>query len=949
MSSWGTVLSIAIGGVSTLCGNSAIAQITSDGTLPINSSIEKDGNIFNITRGTQAGGNLFHSFGEFSVPTDNIAFFNNAGDIQNIISRVTGNSISNIDGLIAANGTANLFLVNPNGIIFGQNAQLDIGGSFFASTASAIKFANGSEFSALTPQTTSILAISVPIGLQFGHNPGSIQNQSQATDSNGIAYGLQVKPGKTLALVGGNITLESGYLTAEGGRIELGSVADGLVSLDFIDKIWVLGYQGVQNFNDIQLSQDAFVDASGESGGDIELRGRRVIVADASRIITSTLGSGSGGALNVSASDSVEVLGTSTDGRFSSLLSTYTEGSGSGSDLTITTKRLIVRDGALIESGTFSEGQGGKLTVNASDSVEVIGISAKRQFSAVLGTFSRGSGSAGDLIIATKNLILQDGSELGSLTLAEGQGGKVTINASNSVEVNHTSGIGLFPTILFTQSAGSGDAGDLTITTKRLNIRDGGRIGAVTFDEGKGGNLTINASDSVEVSGTSVINGLKRTASISNQTQGAEAAGDLTISTPQMIVEDGAEVGTITANYAAKASGNLTITTEQLTVRDGGRILTSSLDTGKSGDLNIFASDSVELKGTGFNRDENSITSSGLFTRSFETGDAGNLTIETRKLVIEDGARISSSTFLGKGGNLIVNASESVKVTGFSDDGQINSGIFAQTVGSGDAGNLRIETGQLIVQNGAEVTVNATDLFGEVLGSAGDIEVVARSIELEKGALRAASSLGNGGNIILQVQDLLLLRQGSKISTNAGTAQQGGDGGNININAKFIVAIPQEDSDITANAFLGTGGNVQISTQGIFGIEARPKPTAESDITASSELGLQGVTNINSPDNDSIQNSLTQLPENLIDTNALIANSCIARNPRQKGTFTIAGSGGLPNRPGNASASTYPTDDVQDAMSDRAIRQWKKGDPIVEAQGVYRLTNGNLVMSRECR
>ena len=192
--------------------NPVTAQISADDT--VSTEVNNSDNISEITGGTTQGENLFHSFQEFSVPSGNTAFFNNATEIGNIISRVTGGSISNIDGLIRANGNANLILINPSGINFGANAQLDIGGSFLGSTADSVIFEDGTSFSAVAPDTSSLLTVSVPVGLQLGQTSGAINVQGAghnlsleipvfAPYTRGEVSGLKVQPGQTLGLVGG--------------------------------------------------------------------------------------------------------------------------------------------------------------------------------------------------------------------------------------------------------------------------------------------------------------------------------------------------------------------------------------------------------------------------------------------------------------------------------------------------------------------------------------------------------------------------------------------------------------------------------------------------------------------------------------------------------------------------------------------------------------------------
>jgi filamentous hemagglutinin family protein len=226
----GLAISLAIGGAIAFgFADSAFAQslIIPDSTLGNESSRvvpnEFGGSTEVLRGGATRGNNLFHSFLELNVSEGRGAFFLSPSNIQNIITRVTGRNRSEILGTLGTfqmiDGTpafsnANLFLINPNGIVFGPNAVLNLGGSFVASTASSIKFADGTEFSATTPQTTPLLTVSVPIGLQFGRTARDIQVQG----------GISVEPGKTLALIGGNVTLDGGLLNAPVGQIVLGGI-----------------------------------------------------------------------------------------------------------------------------------------------------------------------------------------------------------------------------------------------------------------------------------------------------------------------------------------------------------------------------------------------------------------------------------------------------------------------------------------------------------------------------------------------------------------------------------------------------------------------------------------------------------------------------------------------------------------------------------------------------
>lgn len=711
--------------------------------------------------GKTVGKNLFHSFSVFNVGNDQSVTFTGPDAIKNVISRVTGKAPSQIDGPVSvAIPDANFYFFNPYGVVFGPGGSVSATGSVHISTADRLELKEAGHADGVfnaNPNLESTLTSAAPAAFGFlGSAPAPIQVEGST-----ILEPVPAGSGKSFSLVGGDIAIRGGtVIFAPGADVTLVSVAspgnigvraDGGVDLGTVDKFSRLG--------SVTLTASV-IDVGDLRGGSIFVRSGALNLSPG-LLLAQTFGDNDGGVVDIGVRGDVTV-GTNPEIGNSAIIAGTYGGLGTGPAIRLDVGgTLDISDGSFVVSESFGPGRAGDIDIRAG-TLRVRGLGLG-EFTGI-GADTLGISEGPSIRIAAQTVEVLNGGNVGTRNLGLGPapGGALSIEAGSVL----LTGTGDPTASLSTETLG-GDAGDLTIKTGTLEVRDGARISASTAGFGNAGTVRIDATEQVTVNGE--LSGIFSSTVAKDADVGdAGNAGTLTVSTPRLVVDGGVIDSTTVGDGDA---GAVSVKIGELRLTSGGQIRSFSggydqsnnnqlvVGRGAAGSVTVVATGSVTISGT---------TASGfpsaLLAETRGEGAGGSVTLNARDLTLSDRATISSSS-----------------------------------LGTGLAGDVRITLGDSLTMRNASIATQA------ITSDGGNIEIrVPRLIDMLDSRITTSvqSGVGGGGNIFIDPQFLVLQR--SQIIANA----FGGPGGNIDIIAGQLIADPF--SVIEASSELGIDGSVNI-------------------------------------------------------------------------------------------------------------------------------------------
>ncbi|TAN70812.1 MAG: filamentous hemagglutinin N-terminal domain-containing protein [Methylobacter sp.] len=762
--------------------------IITDGTM--GASLGMNG--INVTvpqdLGTTIGNNLFHSFSEFNIATGQTVEFTGSDALQNVISRVTGSDVSEINGTLSSSiANAAFYFINPNGITFGAGAHVDVPGAFHVSTADKIDFPNnGGAFYADSNQT-STLSTEAPAAFGF---LGTSSANNGLIDVNNAQ--LEVKTGQALDIVTGGISVENqSLLAAPAGEIRMVAIqGEGAASLE-------------QNANGTLPLPTAIPSA--------ENAGRIAIDASA----TDTIGDG-GGRLALWGGNTSFTNSTAYNDNIGASDAT----SAKGVDIRSYTLNV---DNSWITFDTESVGKAGKVSLFAADTMTID-----------KGGHIKSSvyhwGNAGNVVLKAGTLNIFNGGNVASSTYVQGNAGHVSVIA-DTLTIDSQGYLSGATGIVSRANPGStGQAGDISVETRKLDIVNGGRVSTSTFAQGDAGNVKVTA-DSLKIDSqdyTAGVTGIYSKAELYSSGH----AGNVSVQTNKLDIVNIGDISSSTDVDTQGDAGNVSIKTGSLAILKGGAISSYTAAEGSAGNVEVIAADALTING----QDDLS-TATGIYSRANQTssGQGGNVNVQADALAIVNGGNISSSTFAqGDAGNVTVtannlkidgqgNSSHATGINSQANQGDGNAGavdirtktldivnggvVSSSTFAQGDAGKINVITDNLTIDsqgNSVSVTGIVSRANRGSSGQAGNVNVRALSFDIVNGGVVSSSTFaqGDAGKINVIADNLTIDSQGNSSSVTGivSRANHGSSGqaGNVNVRALSF--------DIV------NGGNVSSST-----------------------------------------------------------------------------------------------------------------------------------------
>ena len=817
---WLTVLSFSM---------PANSQIVHDGSLGKAETLQGPNYEIKADYGRQARTNLFHSFSQFNVNTGEKAVFTGPDGIANILGRVTGADSTWIDGVLASTiENADLYLINPNGIMFGPNASLDLNGSFHASTADYLRLGDDELFYA-KPMDGELLSAAAPAAFGFldddvapikMEGKGEIQEQ----DWDGETTGLVVKSGETISLIGGNIETTgthvwvrdeendrsihwyAGNLEASEGRINLASIGSaGEVILEDND----IDISQFDKLGDIRMSDHTYISTSGQSTGALYLRGSDVVlensiiglenngegqagvidifadslVLDDADVGSGTLSEGKGADIKIVVANNFELMASeNSDSGYSSVRSySFREESngGDGGDISISAGQLILRNGAKILTVTHGEGNAGDIDIRVEGTVDIKGENSEKPGSVIFSNSSGNtetSGSSGKITIFSGELLLSDGAEIGSSSSGGGGVKEIELRTTGEIRLFGNNSIGYSSAIIIASLGpfSMDNVGRIDISAQKISLQDGASVKSINESGKSGGDIKISAIESISVEGESLAG---YASTIESRTSGDFiSSGD---------------------------AGDILISANDLVLLNGAMIVNQTFNDGNGGDIDLRLSGNLFAEGIG---NVGNACQIGTFsnnshleinTGTQKKGDAGDLICNAISVALQDGARLFSiSSGFGDCGDIDISALESVTLSSREGLGYFSSifnGALGRFFNAGVSGNIRISSGNLSLFGGSYL---GADIYNDGIGGGIDIQLTGDLV------LSGKSSEGYASMISTLTDNIdLPVTQG---------IDRGGKGGDINIAAKNVIC---ENGGLIATESFGYGdsGTIRLS------------------------------------------------------------------------------------------------------------------------------------------